>query len=1094
MRFTPTRAAAALALAFGILGSSNTEAVRPQPFEGAADAITPKWVPLGIGKAPVTVVVQLAGESVAEQQGNAERRLDRSEKDRIKGRLRAQQDGLRGSIEGMGGRVLARYQASYNGMKVRIARDRVNDLKALPGVVAVRPLQVFRPKNIRGVPFIGTPAVWQSLGIHGEGVKIAIIDTGIDYTHANFGGPGTAAAFALAAASSTMPANPAHFGPLAPRIKGGFDFVGDDYDASADPLPDGTPNPRTVPHPDPNPLDCNGHGSHVAGTAGGSGVTSAGATYAGPYNASTFPGSFNVAPGVAPRADLYALRVFGCDGSTDVVVDAIEWAVDHDMDVINMSLGAPFGSKDDPSAVASTNAARAGVIVVAAAGNEGPNQYIIGSPATAEGSIATAANDPWPTLLGVRVQTTPPTGTGLDLAAINANGHVFTGPFTGPLVVLQDNPATTADEPGFLGSANESLGCSPTAYTFNGIVPGTGQIAVAQRGACARVAKAIMGQQGGAAAVIMTNNAPGLPPFEGPITSNPDTGVPFTVTIPFVGVAGNQAAAGTDSFRLRASPAGTMANLSPIDLANGNYTGFASFSSGGPRTGDSALKPDVTAPGVSILSTGIGTGNAPAVVSGTSMASPLVAGVAALTRQARQRWKVADIKSAIVHTAQPSAINPPGPGAAPYRISRGGAGVVNPAGSTTTQVVANASGGGRFNSALNFGFHEFNKPFVKTKSITLRNNGSSSATFSVSQSNAAGSPHTILLSRVSVTVPRGGEREVDVTLAVAPETAGASNGVGLSFQEVAGHIVFTPQGGSNAGVTLRVPYYMVPRPEADVSTSLGRFTGTQATATITNRRGAIAGDADFYAWGLFAKKSRDRDDNNDTADVRAVGMQSFAFDATNQLLVFAVNTYNRTSNPSTAEHDIFVDVDGDGKHDYIIVGADQGAVQTGVFNGRLGSFVFSTRSGGASINFLAAAPTDSSTVLLPVLSSQLCRTGEPCLNASNPRLTYNLVSFDIVNGGAKEVPSLEGVPAGTVPPGAARFNAWSSSITQGIEPITVAPGATAQTTIAVNPTEAALTPARGLMVVTFDNKSGEDEAQLIEVGKKHRDDDDDDDD
>src|SRR5213076_3394619 len=107
-------------------------------------------------------------------------------------------------------------------------------------------------------------------------------------------------------------------------------------------------------------------------------------TFTGPYNVSTVAShAWTIGPGVAPRADLYSVRVFGCNGSTDVVVDAIDWAVDHDMDVINMSLGSVFGSKDDPSAVASTNAARAGVIVIASAGNSGPGSYIAGSPASA---------------------------------------------------------------------------------------------------------------------------------------------------------------------------------------------------------------------------------------------------------------------------------------------------------------------------------------------------------------------------------------------------------------------------------------------------------------------------------------------------------------------------------------------------------------------------------------------------------------------------------------------------------------------------------------------------------------------------------------
>src|SRR2546427_10826498 len=300
MRLGSNRAFAALALVFGVLGSSNLGAVRPEPVAEGADLVTPVWTPLGVSNAPVTVVVQLAGDSVAEQQGNAGRKLDRSEKDRIKGSLKSQQDGLRGSIESLGGTVVANYQAAYNGIKVRIAHDRVKELAALPGVVAVRPLQLMKPDNVRGIPLIGTPAVWQSLGLHGEGVKIAIIDTGIDYTHANFGGPGTTAAYAAAFANGTLPADPSMFGPDAPKVKGGTDLVGDAYTG------------LNTEVPDPNPLDCNGHGSHTAGTAGGFGVTSAGATYTGPYDASTFSGSFKIGPGVAPLADLYAVRVFGC--------------------------------------------------------------------------------------------------------------------------------------------------------------------------------------------------------------------------------------------------------------------------------------------------------------------------------------------------------------------------------------------------------------------------------------------------------------------------------------------------------------------------------------------------------------------------------------------------------------------------------------------------------------------------------------------------------------------------------------------------------------------------------------------------------------
>src|SRR5712691_4942099 len=692
MRFGSVRAVAALALAFGILGSSNSGAVRPEAVGDGSSLVTPVWTPLGVSKAPVTVVVQLAGDSVAEQQANAGRRLDRDEKERIKGQLKSQHDGLRGSIEGLGGTVMANYRSGHTGIKVRIAAERVPELAALPGVGAVRPLQLMEPNNLRGIPLIGAPTVWQNLGLHGEGVKIAIIDTGIDYTHANFGGPGTAAAYAAAHAAETGAADPALFGPSAPRIKGGTDLVGDSY--NADPS---SPAFQPVPHPDPNPLDCNGHGSHVAGTAAGSGITSAGATYTGPYNAATLatPANFNVGPGVAPKAELYAVRVFGCAGSTDVVVDAIDWAVDNDMDVINMSLGSIFGSKDDPDAVASTNAAKAGVIVVASAGNSGPNQYITGSPAAGDGAISVAANDPWPTFPGAMIAA-----AGLTVPAINANGYPLPGSSTYNIKIIKN------------ADGSLSLGCSAAA--FGGPLP-SNTIAIVNRGTCARVAKAIFGQQAGAAAVVMVNNAGGFPPFEGPITSNPDDGIPFNVTIPFLGVKG-PATGSTDGAKLRAVADGTATTVAAASITNPNFTGFASFTSGGPRGGDSGLKPDVTAPGVSIISTAIGTGNQGEALSGTSMASPHVAGAAALTRQAHPTWRVGDIKAAIVNTGRPS-------GVAGYQTSLGGTGLVQPAGSTATQVVARTEGQ-RFGASLNFGFAEFSDRFRRTKDISLRNHGS----------------------------------------------------------------------------------------------------------------------------------------------------------------------------------------------------------------------------------------------------------------------------------------------------------------------------------------------------------------------------------
>jgi minor extracellular serine protease Vpr len=1027
-----------------VAGGSAARSPEASDSEGLFET---SWTPHGLRDAQSTVVLQLAGDPVTVVEDKANRELSGGEKDAIKAQLQSRQDALGSLIAALGGTVLSDYQVAYNGVKVRIERSKVKSLDKLPGVTGVRELGLVTPDNQKGVQLIGAPSVWGGLaGLHGENIKIAVIDTGIDYTHANFGGPGTVAAFNAANAADTLPPSPAH--GWGNRVKGGIDLVGDDYNADPD-----DPAYQPVPHPDPNPLDCNGHGSHVAGSAAGSGVTAAGATYAGPYNATTITGnSWTIAPGVAPKADIYGVRVFGCNGSTDVTVDAIEWAVDNDMDVINMSLGSPFGTKDDPSAVASTNAAKAGVTVVTSAGNSGSNQYITGSPGTAEGAISTAAIDPAETFPAVTISI--PSGP---MTGINANEHNFTGPVTYTVRVITDNPATV-DDPDGAGtrSADESLGCD--VASFGGPLPAN-TIAVVNRGTCARVAKAIFGQQAGAAAVVMVNNDTSLPPVEGRITSNPDDGTPFVVTIPFLGVRGLPTTPTSDGGRLRAAN-GVSATVTPTAIVNPNFRGFASFSSGGPRSGDSGLKPNITAPGVSTVSTGVGTGNGAATISGTSMASPHVAGVAALTRQANPTWSVEDIKAAVMNTGDPV-------GVLAHRISRGGTGLVQPAKSTATQVVAKAKGD-QFAISLNYGFEELKNNFVKTKPLTLHNYGATAATFNVAQAGASGSPHTLGLSSSSVTVPAGGDADLEVTLNVPVATAGNSLGSGLSFREVAGLIEFTPTGGANGGIVLRVPYYLVPRALSDIRASLKAGGGLSVKL---DNKGAISGDADFYALGLEDGK----DFGQSSGDVRALGVQALpASDVVGpaalpdeQFLAFAVNTHNRWSNPAVNEYDVFLDVDNNGSNDYVVVAADDGAIRTGVFSGRLGTFVFSTRSGGASALFFAQAPTDSSTALLPVLTRQLCRAGEPCLSkAANPRFTFSMAAFDLVNGGTDPV-------AGT-----AKFNAWNSAISTGAYE-TLAPGASTTVPIGLNLIEFVLTPPNGVMVVTLDDASGKDEAEVL---------------
>ena len=214
---------------------------------------------------------------------------------------------------------------------------------------------------------------------------------------------------------------------------------------------------------------------------------------------------------------------------------------------------------------------------------------------------------------------------------------------------IVDNPATTVDPDGAAGRARRTSRSAATSQSFGGPLP-PNTIAVVNRGTCARVAKAIFGQQAGAAAVVMVNNAAAFPPFEGPITSNPDTGAPFTVTIPFLGIGQRRPA--SDGGWLRAAD-GQRRRSRRVAHEPG-FTGFASFSSGGPRAGDSCLKPTSPRRASHRLD-----GHRHRQRRGDDLRH--VDGVAARRRRRGARrgrpiptWRIADIKAAIVNTAIPS--------------------------------------------------------------------------------------------------------------------------------------------------------------------------------------------------------------------------------------------------------------------------------------------------------------------------------------------------------------------------------------------------------------------------------------------------------
>ena len=225
-----------------------------------------------------------------------------------------------------------------------------------PNVVKVSRIVPKTSENSNVVQLVKALKTWKFSGT-GKGVTIGVIDSGLDYTHADFGGKGTVAAYEAAHAAETSPTWRQGMPKLGKKkVAGGYDFVGDDYDANPD---NATYQP--IPHPDNNPLDCddNGHGSHVAGTAAGYSVKKNGNTFKPKKLHELNKKKLNkmiVGPGMAPQASIYALRVFGCTGSTDVVIPALDRALDPNgdgffddhLDIINMSLGADYAPVETP--------------------------------------------------------------------------------------------------------------------------------------------------------------------------------------------------------------------------------------------------------------------------------------------------------------------------------------------------------------------------------------------------------------------------------------------------------------------------------------------------------------------------------------------------------------------------------------------------------------------------------------------------------------------------------------------------------------------------------------------------------------------------
>src|SRR5664279_2903508 len=440
-------ASVTLALSFGPQAMASPIVQPASPAKPSAAPKLPKDAKTVTGR----WIVQVSGASTAEGGTSSA--------------AKASQDQVLSEAGSVGLKVgrTASFTIVYNGMTVTASGADADQLRDVAGVVGVWPvLQVAAPnpatststKDLTSaLAMTGADIAYSELGYTGQGIKVGVIDTGIDIDHPDLGGTGRPG-------TTPFPSS---------RVKWGYEFVGDAYDSA------GSTAAKETPKPDGNPDDCNGHGTHVAGIIGANGDFATGGVR-----------------GVAPKVSFGAYRVFGCDGSTstDIVLAAMDRAIADHMDVVNMSLGESFMSWPSyPTSVAAQTMQKAGVILVAAAGNDGADgSFTTSTPSVSDGAISVASFEN--TKIPAHSFTT---STGRRVPYLPAEGAPI-APTSGPV----DLAAAGVDKDGANTACDQvSSGVKRKA-------------ALISRGTCDFYTKALNAQNAGATAVVIYNNVPGL--------------------------------------------------------------------------------------------------------------------------------------------------------------------------------------------------------------------------------------------------------------------------------------------------------------------------------------------------------------------------------------------------------------------------------------------------------------------------------------------------------------------------------------------------------------------------------------------------------
>jgi subtilisin family serine protease len=831
------------------------------------------------------------------------------------------QEGAIGQARSLGGTIVYRYGILVNAFSARLTGQAAAALAKRADVRSVQPVAVVRKTLSTSVPFIGAPQVWQNFGARGEGMRVSIVDTGIDYTHASFGGEGTAAAYAAndptVIEDGSFPTD---------KVVGGFDFVGENYDV----LDDDESN--DTPRPDFDPLDQDGHGTHTGSTVAGINV----------------PGQ--VGRGVAPKALLYAYKVWDVGNSTDdVLVAAYERSMDPNqdgdtadaVDVISFSGGVSYGTLNSLEAKAAQRAVQLGTVFVASAGNEGHqaiggSAYILGTPAAAKGVVAVAASIDEFLALVLTVNSPP----GITLPDNGLMVHQDWSP---------DLPAGGITADLFDGRAVDDASTDAGDAMFCAPLPGgslTGEVVLVYKGStgegdCDGTTKVFHAQEAGATAVVLISLFGGLPFGLGPGEHVDE------IAIPAVMISGADGEVLLDAispnYPATMNEVAVNATLGDtFETVPGFDDAMTDFTSEGPARLTSDLKPDISAPGFNIAAAAVGTGNEAIELSGTSMAAPHVSGVATLLRQLHPSWTPAQIKGALMNQANRAMKN----------------------NDLTTPVSATVMGAGRvdaFQSAravsvawpgsLSFGFAPTPDTWTATRSFRVRNFDDSSHGYTVSAvdryfdfdpamtSLSVSKDGATFGGSTSFTLAGGNTRRVWVRLMLDPSVV-------TELEQEFGWYYFHPnmdgtvrvqQSGAPADI-LRLPWHVAPLATADTGVSETALDLTAGPDTFQLVEGGVGTPyADLYLLG-----AEDETDSHGEEDLIAVGARSFTgtsidgqaedaptgtdelagitwqdfltnVDTPEEPVEFGVQAWGVHNTTETLEVDVFVDAGADGQ-------------------------------------------------------------------------------------------------------------------------------------------------------------------------------------